>query len=848
MKKISLVLALVFSVLISIAQTWTNVNGRWGYEWLRAPKALFIPSGNGAPSGTSSLNGALYKGQAALYSDTTNKKLYLFNAKDSTWTDVTAGAGIVGPTMGGTGLTTVTTGDMLYGSATNTWARLPGVATGNALISGGVGTAFAWGKIGLASHVSGILPIANGGTGTSTPGLVQGTNITITGAWPNQTINSSGGGGGSQGITSVLTVGQVDTNKTIQFGYPQAGFFQNQQNTPTDTIWEGAPMTGYPFRGSDTGITMPRVFTFFSMRTHRYDVTKEPNVIMNVATAGSEGIGNAFMRIGGLEWHWYDNYEYHPIEMKPISFASAIRMQSVTMNRLSGLSTWTQRGTLHVFSDISDNQMLNLSRTASTLTASGTAQPTLRFLTQSTDATNGGLTMATESGQTIFNFHPSSGSFHLNQLDFPYSTIIGSARTVNSSDPEIRFQGAGRLANNRIWEWTNGAQGFLMVMNVDSDGLPSLNVGGNNFMANGSVSLMAKSLRNRHQKPFAVGISSNSADTFYHKIPLAFDTLGRGVVNLPDPNNAIKDGLLGLSAYAYDWRVFGKSAVVDNTAGFNRLLTLMNTDGASFSGPELRLFNNVGVGSTNGFSIGMYSNGTAAPYTNAGVLQNKEGGPLVMYGASAEIARFTDAGEVQIGSTSDLGSSKLQVTGTIQMQDGNQAAGKVFTSDANGVGTWQAPATGANYAIDKQYTNTQNSGSSATDMFTKTIAANQLSADGNELQFETSGFEVDATTTMDLSMVFNGTSIGSTSPLTLAGTTNWVIKGTIIRTSSSTMRSVMTISVDDGTSRNTYINSAVMSSLDFTSTIILKLVATAGGAGASTGDIIGHLWHVDFKQ
>jgi hypothetical protein len=93
MKKTSLVLAMVLSVMISTAQTWTNVNGRWGYEWLRAAKALFIPSGNGAPSGTASLNAAGYKGQAAFYSDTSAKKLYVFNPKDSTWTDVTAGGG-----------------------------------------------------------------------------------------------------------------------------------------------------------------------------------------------------------------------------------------------------------------------------------------------------------------------------------------------------------------------------------------------------------------------------------------------------------------------------------------------------------------------------------------------------------------------------------------------------------------------------------------------------------------------------------------------------------------------------------------------------------------------------------
>jgi hypothetical protein len=47
----------------------------------------------------------------------------------------------------------------------------------------------------LTTGVTGILPIANGGTATATPALVQGTNVTITGTWPNQTIAASGAAG-----------------------------------------------------------------------------------------------------------------------------------------------------------------------------------------------------------------------------------------------------------------------------------------------------------------------------------------------------------------------------------------------------------------------------------------------------------------------------------------------------------------------------------------------------------------------------------------------------------------------------------------------------------------------------
>lgn len=76
--------------------------------------------------------------------------------------------GILGATLGGTGFASYAVGDILYANTTTSLAKLADVATGSALISGGVGVAPSWGKIGLTTHVSGILPIANGGTNLST--------------------------------------------------------------------------------------------------------------------------------------------------------------------------------------------------------------------------------------------------------------------------------------------------------------------------------------------------------------------------------------------------------------------------------------------------------------------------------------------------------------------------------------------------------------------------------------------------------------------------------------------------------------------------------------------------------
>jgi hypothetical protein len=99
-------------------------------------------------------------------------------AKSGANSDITSLSGLTTPLsapQGGTGFGSYTTGDLLYADTSSTLARLTDVATGNALISGGVGVAPSWGKIGLTTHVSGTLPVANGGSGATTlTGFLKG--------------------------------------------------------------------------------------------------------------------------------------------------------------------------------------------------------------------------------------------------------------------------------------------------------------------------------------------------------------------------------------------------------------------------------------------------------------------------------------------------------------------------------------------------------------------------------------------------------------------------------------------------------------------------------------------------
>ncbi len=115
-------------------------------------------------------------------------------------------------------------GDIVYANTTTTFAKLSSVATGNALISGGVGVAPAWGKVGLTTHVSGVLDIVNGGTGAST----AATALSNLGAYPASnpsgyttntgTVTSVGGTGTVSGLSlsgTVTTSGNLTLGGTL---------------------------------------------------------------------------------------------------------------------------------------------------------------------------------------------------------------------------------------------------------------------------------------------------------------------------------------------------------------------------------------------------------------------------------------------------------------------------------------------------------------------------------------------------------------------------------------------------------------------------------------------------------
>ena len=206
---------------------------------------------------------------------------------------------VVPATAGGTGQTSYAVGDLLYANTTTTLAKLPDVATGNALISGGVGVAPAWGKIGLTTHVSGVLPVANGGTNASTASITSFNNITgytasgATGTTSTNLVFST-----SPSITTPTLVGDVSVSTgNVVIGTSGKGIdFSATPGTGTSELLadyeEGTFTPTLGGSASDpTGVT-------YAVQTGRYTLIGRAVTVTGILgfTTYTGGSGNAIIR------------------------------------------------------------------------------------------------------------------------------------------------------------------------------------------------------------------------------------------------------------------------------------------------------------------------------------------------------------------------------------------------------------------------------------------------------------------------------------------------------------------------------------------------------------------------
>lgn len=221
------------ATLGSLGTTTTVLHGNaagaptFGAVSLTADVSGILPTANGG------LNNAFF----AVSGPAASTKTYTF--PNASTTILTTNAAVTAA-QGGTGNTSYTIGDLLQASGATTLSPLAATSTGNALISGGVGTVSAWGKIGLTTHISGTLAVGNGGTGLTsyTTGdiIYASAGATLAGL-PDVAVGqvlASGGVGVAPAYTANPSVTSVSAVSTTTTGATSGDLIQTLKTTATN--------------------------------------------------------------------------------------------------------------------------------------------------------------------------------------------------------------------------------------------------------------------------------------------------------------------------------------------------------------------------------------------------------------------------------------------------------------------------------------------------------------------------------------------------------------------------------------------------------------------------------------
>lgn len=204
---------------------------------------------------------------------------------------------------GGTGQSAVAQGDLLYGSATDTWSRLPKDTNATRYLANtGVGNSPAWGQVNLANGVTGLLPLANLADGSALSVLGRSANsagvmAAIAAGSDHQVLRRSGTslafGAINLASANAVTGDLPFTNLATLAGLSVLG--RSANSTGDMAAITGTAQTGLQVRGTTLGFFPLPSKTFFTT------VATLPTTVLDTVEIGtlthSEAGRTAFVEI-----------------------------------------------------------------------------------------------------------------------------------------------------------------------------------------------------------------------------------------------------------------------------------------------------------------------------------------------------------------------------------------------------------------------------------------------------------------------------------------------------------------------------------------------------------------------